>query len=147
MRKLKITLLGGFILCIGLSLFLVSSKKEDTKDLKLGINRPSVSKKETIDENVKVESSSAKEETSTVKEVTTAEEKKNIAEFKKDIISNGVYINFNGSLELVTESNLKDLEKKIKNPVIYDMSKDGEMIKVLSDSIEKAEGDKWKSKK
>ena len=35
-----------------------------------------------------------------------------------------------------------DLEKKIKNPVIYDMSKDGEMIKVLSDSIEKAEGDK-----
>ena len=109
MRKLKITLLGGFILCIGLSLFLVSSKKEDTKDLKLGINRPSVSKtskKETIDENVKVESSSAKEETSTVKEVTTAE------------------------------------EKKIKNPVVYDMSKDGEMIKVLSDSIEKTEGDK-----
>ena len=54
MRKLKITLLGGFILCIGLSLFLVSSKKEDTKDLKLGINRPSVSKtskKETIDQN------------------------------------------------------------------------------------------------
>lgn len=145
MRKLKITLLGGFILCIGLSLFLVSSKKEDTKDLKLGINRPSVSKtskKETIDENVKIESSIAKEETSTVKEVTTAEEKKNIAEFKKDIISNGVYVFFNGSLELVIESNLKDLEKKIKNPVIYDMSKDGEMIKVLSDSIEKAEGDK-----
>ena len=130
-----------------MSLFLVSAKKEDTKDLKLGINRPSVSKKETIDENVKVESSIAKEETSTVKEVTTAEEKKNIAEFKKDIISNGVYINLNGSLESVTESNLKDLEKKIKNPVIYDMSKDGEMIKVLSDSIEKAEGDKWKSKK
>ena len=49
MRKLKITLLGGFILCIGLSLFLVSAKKENTKDLKLGINRPSVSKKETID--------------------------------------------------------------------------------------------------
>ena len=126
---------------------MVSAKKENTKDLKLGINRPSVSKKETIDENVKVESSIAKEETSTVKEVTTAEEKKNIAEFKKDIISNGVYINLNGSLESVTESNLKDLEKKIKNPVIYDMSKDGEMIKVLSDSIEKAEGDKWKSKK
>ena len=121
---------------------MVSAKKENTKDLKLGINRPSVSKKETIDENVKIESSIAKEETSTVKEVTTAEEKKNIAEFKKDIISNGVYIYFNGSLELVTESNLKDLEKKIKNPVIYDMSKDGEMIKVLSDSIEKAEGDK-----
>ncbi|WP_442761227.1 hypothetical protein [Pseudolactococcus chungangensis] len=125
-----------------MSLFLVSAKKENTKDLKLGINRPSVSKKETIDENVKVESSIAKEETSTVKEVTTAEEKKNIAEFKKDIISNGVYINLNGSLESVTESNLKDLEKKIKNPVIYDMSKDGKMIKVLSDSIEKAEGDK-----
>ena len=88
---------------------MVSAKKENTKDLKLGINRPSVSKtskKETIDENVKVESSSAKEETSTVKEVTTAE------------------------------------EKKIKNPVVYDMSKDGEMIKVLSDSIEKTEGDK-----
>ena len=118
---------------------MVSAKKENTKDLKLGINRPSVSKtskKETIDENVKVESSSAKEETSTVKEVTTAEEKKNIAEFKKDIISNGVYINFNGSLELVTESNLKDLEKKIKNPVIYDMSKDGKMIKVIADSEE-----------
>ena len=139
MRKLKITLLGGFILCIGLSLFLVSSKKEDTKDLKLGINRPSVSKtskKETIVENVKVESSSAKEETSTVKEVTTAEEKNNIAEFKKDIISNGVYVFFNGSLELVIESNLKDLEKKIKNPVIYDMSKDGKMIKVIADSEE-----------
>jgi hypothetical protein len=135
-EEVKNNLLGGFILCIGLSLFLVSSKKEDTKDLKLGINRPSVSKKETIDENVKVESSSAKEETSTVKEVTTAEEKKNIAEFKKDIISNGVYINFNGSLELVTESNLKDLEKKIKNPVIYDMSKDGKMIKVIADSEE-----------
>jgi hypothetical protein len=140
MRKLKITLLGGFILCIGLSLFLVSSKKEDTKDLKLGINRPSVSKtskKETIYENVKVESSIAKVETSTVKEVTTARRKeKIIAEFKKDIISNGVYINFNGSLELVTESNLKDLEKKIKNPVIYDMSKDGKMIKVIADSEE-----------
>ena len=130
-----------------MSLFLVSAKKENTKDLKLGINRPSVSKKETIDENVKIESSIAKEETSTVKEVTTAEEKNNIAEFKKDIISNGVYVFFNGSLELVIESNLKDLEKKIKNPVIYDMSKDGEMIKVLSYSIEKAEGDKWKSKK
>lgn len=118
---------------------MVSAKKENTKDLKLGINRPSVSKtskKETIVENVKVESSSAKEETSTVKEVTTAEEKKNIAEFKKDIISNGVYINLNGSLELVTESNLKDLEKKIKNPVIYDMSKDGKMIKVIADSEE-----------
>ena len=76
-----------------MSLFLVSAKKENTKDLKLGINRPSVSKKETIDENVKIESSIAKEETSTVKEVTTAEEKNNIAEFKKDIISNGVYIN------------------------------------------------------
>ena len=85
---------------------MVSAKKENTKDLKLGINRPTVSKKETIDENVKIESSSAKEETSTVKEVTTAE------------------------------------EKKIKNPVVYDMSKDGEMIKVLSDSIEKTEGDK-----
>lgn len=67
--------------------------------------------------------------------MTTAEEKKNIAEFKKDIISNGVqYSVFNGSLELVTESNLKDLEKKIKNPVIYDMSKDGKMIKVIADS-------------
>ena len=122
-----------------MSLFLVSAKKENTKDLKLGINRPSVSKtskKETIVENVKVESSSAKEETSTVKEVTTAEEKNNIAEFKKDIISNGVYVFFNGSLELVIESNLKDLEKKIKNPVIYDMSKDGKMIKVIADSEE-----------
>ncbi|MFZ2647174.1 MAG: hypothetical protein WAX43_02380 [Lactococcus chungangensis] len=121
---------------------MVSAKKENTKDLKLGINRPSVSKKETIYENVKVKSSIAKEETSTVKEVTTAEEKKNIAEFKKDIIYNGVYINFNDSLESVTESNLKDLEKKIKNSAIYDISKDVELIKVLSDSIEKTEGDK-----
>lgn len=64
--------------------------------------------------------------------MTTAEEKNNIAEFKKDIISNGVYVFFNGSLELVIESNLKDLEKKIKIQLFMIWVKDGEMIKVLS---------------
>lgn len=48
-----------------------------------------------------------------------------------------MYIHLNGKLELATESNLKDIEKKIKNPVIYDMDKDGEMIMVIADSEER----------
>ena len=31
----------------------------------------------------------------------------------------------------------KSIEKKIKNPVIYDMDKDGEMIMVIADSEER----------
>mgnify|MGYP000267016941 CR=1 FL=1 len=66
-----------------------------------------------------------------------AAEEKNIIELKKGIIEQGMYIRLNGKLELATESNLKDIEKKIKNPVIYDMDKDGEMIMVIADSEER----------
>ncbi|MCJ1996091.1 hypothetical protein GYN67_05270 [Lactococcus piscium] len=142
-KKSKMALLGGIILFIGLSLFFVYFNQNKTRNLSQKENNTSVSKtekkkKETV---INIESSVNKKK-STVEEATSAEEKKHISEFKQDIISNGLYVNLGGTLEPANEKNLKDIEKKIKNPVIQDVEKDGKIIKVLSDSIEQTEGDK-----
>ena len=98
--------------------------------------------KEKKDEVVNSVSSADKKEITTVEGQTSAEKLKNIAEFKKEVISNGLYLNLNGAIEPADEKNMKDIEKKFKNPVIQDVEKDGKMIKVLSDSGEQTEGDK-----
>ncbi len=53
-----------------------------------------------------------------------------------------VRLKTNKTLEPADEKNMKDIEKKFKNPVIQDIEKDGKMIKVLSDSGKQTEGDK-----
>ena len=98
--------------------------------------------KKKKDEVVNSVSSADKEEITTVEGQTSSEELRSIAEFKKEVISNGLFINLNGVVEPADEKNMKDIEKKFKNPVIQDVEKDGVMIKVLSDSGEQAEGDK-----
>lgn len=65
------------------------------------------------------------------------EKKQNIEKLKKLAIEQGFYIDANNKLELATKENLKDLEKKIKNPIIYQIDKDGEMITVISDDLKK----------
>ena len=98
--------------------------------------------REKKDEVVNSVSSVDEKEITTVEGKTSTEESRNIAEFKKDVISNGLYINLNGTIEPADEKNMKDIEKKFKNPVIQDIEKDGKMIKVLSDSGKQTEGDK-----
>lgn len=143
-RNLKIILIGGFILFLGISLIFVNFNQIKTKNSSQKRNNTSVSKtvKKKKDEVVNSVSSADKEEITTVEGQTSSEELRSIAEFKKEVISNGLFINLNGVVEPADEKNMKDIEKKFKNPVIQDVEKDGVMIKVLSDSGEQAEGDK-----
>lgn len=143
-KNLKWVLLGGLILFLSMSVIFVSFNQEKTKYSSQKKNTTSVSQnvKEKKKEFVNSVSSADKEEITTAEEQTSTEELKNIAEFKKEVISNGLYINLNGSVEPADEKNMKDIEKKFKNPVIQDVEKDGKLIKVLSDSGEQAEGDK-----
>lgn len=140
-KKAKLVLLSMIILFLGLCTFFVFQRQEKTKESELKINKSSESmtnKKVVTKESDKVGSSHENEGGT----LTASEEKKNIAEFKKDIISNGLYINLAGTLEPANEKNVIDIENKIKNPVIQDIEKDGKIIKVLTDSTEKIEGDK-----
>jgi cytoskeletal protein RodZ len=143
-RNLKFILFGGFILFLGISVIFVSFNQRKTKNSSQKENNTSLSKtvKEKKDEVVNSVSSADKKEITTVEGQTSAEKLKNIAEFKKEVISNGLYLNLNGAIEPADEKNMKDIEKKFKNPVIQDVEKDGKMIKVLSDSGEQTEGDK-----
>lgn len=145
-KKAKLVLLSMIILFLGLCTFFVFQRQEKTKESELKINKSSESmtnKKVVTKESDKVGSSHENEGGT----LTASEEKKNIAEFKKDIISNGLYINLAGTLEPANEKNVIDIENKIKNPVIQDIEKDGKIIKVLTDSTEKIEGDKWELEK
>lgn len=148
-RNLKFILIGGFILFLGISVIFVNFNQGKTKSSSQKENNTSVSKtvREKKDEVVNSVSSVDEKEITTVEGKTSTEESRNIAEFKKDVISNGLYINLNGTIEPADEKNMKDIEKKFKNPVIQDIEKDGKMIKVLSDSGKQTEGDKWKLKK
>lgn len=140
-KKAKLVLLSMIISFLGLCTFFVFQIQEKTKESELKINKSSESKtnkKEVTKESDKVASDHKKNGST----LTASEEKKNIAEFKKDIISNGLYINLAGTLEPANEKNMIDIEKKIKNPVIQDVEKDGKIIKVLTDSTEKIEDDK-----
>ena len=143
-RNLKTILIVGFILFLGISVIFVSFNQIKTKNSSQKRNNTSLSKtvKKKKDEVVSSVSSADKEETTTVEGQTSAEELRNIAEFKKEAISNGLFINLNGVVEPADEKNMKDIEKKFKNPVIQDVEKDGVMIKVLSDSGVQEEGDK-----
>ena len=143
-RNLKFILIGGFILFLGISVIFVNFNQGKTKSSSQKENNTSVSKtvREKKDEVVNAVSSVDEKEITTVEGKTSTEESRNIAEFKKDIISNGLYINLNGTIEPADEKNMKDIEKKFKNPVIQDIEKDGKMIKVLSDSGKQTEGDK-----
>ena len=127
---------SGFILLLSISVIFVNFNQAKTKSSSQKENNTSVSKtvKEKKDEVVNSVSSVDKKEITTVEGKTSTEESRNIAEFKKDVISNGLYINLNGTIEPADEKNMKDIEKKFKNPVIQDIEKDGKMIKVLSDS-------------
>lgn len=140
-KKAKLVLLNMIISFLGLCTFFVFQIQEKTKESELKINKSSeskTSKKEVTKESDKVGSSHENEGGT----LNASEEKKNIAEFKKDIISNGLYINLDGTLEPANEKNVIDIENKIKNPVIQDVEKDGKVIKVLTDSTEQTEGDK-----
>ena len=143
-RNLKFILIGGFILFLGISVIFVNFNQGKTKSSSQKENNTSVSKtvREKKDEVVNSVSSVDEKEITTVEGKTLTEESRNIAEFKKDVISNGLYINLNGTIEPADEKNMKDIEKKFKNPVIQDIEKDGKMIKVLSDSGKQTEGDK-----
>ena len=143
-RNLKFILIGGFILFLGISVIFVNFNQGKTKSSSQKENNTSVSKtvREKKDEVVNSVSSVDEKEITTVEGKTSTEESRNIAEFKKDVISNGLYINLNGTIEPADEKNMKDIEKKFKNPVIQDIEKDGKMIKVLSDSGKQTEGDK-----
>lgn len=143
-RNLKFASFGGFILLLSISVIFVNFNQAKTKSSSQKENNTSVSKtvKEKKDEVVNSVSSVDKKEITTVEGKTSTEESRNIAEFKKDVISNGLYINLNGTIEPADEKNMKDIEKKFKNPVIQDIEKDGKMIKVLSDSGKQTEGDK-----
>ncbi|MFZ2346840.1 MAG: hypothetical protein WAX09_00325 [Lactococcus chungangensis] len=143
-RNLKFILIGGFILFLGISVIFVNFNQGKTKSSSQKENNTSVSKtvREKKDEVVNSVSSVDEKEITTVEGKTSTEESRNIAEFKKDVISNVLYINLNGTIEPADEKNMKDIEKKFKNPVIQDIEKDGKMIKVLSDSGKQTEGDK-----
>ena len=143
-RNLKFILIGGFILFLGISVIFVNFNQGKTKSSSQKEINTSVSKtvREKKDEVVNSVSSVDEKEITTVEGKTSTEESRNIAEFKKDVISNGLYINLNGTIEPADEKNMKDIEKKFKNPVIQDIEKDGKMIKVLSDSGKQTEGDK-----
>lgn len=145
-KKAKLVSLSMIILFLGLCTFFVFQIQEKTKESDLKINKSSESKtnkKAVTKEHAKV--GSDHEQKGGI--LTASEEKKNIAEFKKDIISNGLYINLAGTLEPANEKNVIDIENKIKNPVIQDVEKDGMIIKVLTDSAEQTEGEKWELEK
>jgi hypothetical protein len=62
------------------------------------------------------------------------EKKENVKAFQETAVEQGFYILVNDKLELATKANLKDIDKQIKNPVMLQMEKDGQMITVISDS-------------
>ena len=132
-------LLGIIVIVLGLSILFVlfinnNNHKEINRKTKTSVVD---SKSKSVENSQSEKRSSSSEGDRKSHQVTTAAEEKNINELKKGIIEQGMYIRLNGKLELATESNLKDIEKKIKNPVIYDMDKDGEMIMVIADSEER----------
>ena len=115
-RNLKFILIGGFILFLGISVIFVNFNQGKTKSSSQKENNTSVSKtvREKKDEVVNSVSSVDEKEITTVEGKTSTEESRNIAEFKKDVISNGLYINLNGTIEPADEKNMKDIEKKFK---------------------------------
>ncbi|MFZ2697950.1 MAG: hypothetical protein WA076_01120 [Lactococcus raffinolactis] len=132
-------LVGRIVIVLGLSILFVlfinnNNHKEINRKTKTSVVD---SKSKSVENSQSEKRSSSSEGDRKSHQVTTAAEEKNIIELKKGIIEQGMYIRLNGKLELATESNLKDIEKKIKNPVIYDMDKDGEMIMVIADSEER----------
>lgn len=132
-------LMGISVVVLGLSILFVlfinnNNHKEISGKTKISVVE-SKSKGVENSQTEKLSSSSEGERKSN--QVTSIEEEKNIIELKKDIVDQGMYIRLDGKLELATESNLKDIEKKIKNPIIYDMDKDGEKIIVIADSEER----------
>ena len=132
-------LLGIIVIVLGLSILFVlfinnNNHKEINRKTKTSVVD---SKSKSVENSQSEKRSSSSEGDRKSHQVTTSDEEKNIIELKKGIIEQGMYIHLNGKLELATESNLKDIEKKIKNPVIYDMDKDGEMIMVIADSEER----------
>lgn len=140
-KKLKGSLLGIIILVIGVSVFFAIFKNKkihsiDHENIKTSVVKSS--NKDIGKSNSIENSNSSKKDIGNVQNISASEKQKNIVEFKKEIIANGMYIKLNGNLELATDKNLKDIENKIKNPVILDMEKDGKMIKVISDSTEQA---------
>lgn len=144
-RIFKRGLFGVMILVLGMSCLWCILKEEKPKHERIEITKTKVvseNKKEDKKGNIKTKSSIKQDEAQTVDELSNRDKKKNISEFKKEMITNGLYINLNGTLELANEKNIKDIENRIKNPVIQNIEKDGEIIIVLSDSKEQVEGDK-----
>ncbi|GAB2023031.1 hypothetical protein RyT2_21050 [Pseudolactococcus yaeyamensis] len=130
-------LLGISVIVLGLSLLLVLFINNNNHKEIYGKTKVSVvkSKSKSVENSQSEKRSSNSEGDRKSHQVnSTTEEEKNIIELKKDIVEQGMYIRLNGKLELATESNLKDIEKKIKKPIIYSMDKDGEKIIVVADS-------------
>lgn len=128
-----------FLLILGLGILILTCKgelKENTRNNK----EVSVVMKEGKQQFQSIEVKD-KEKADNYRQENLTEEKHNITAFKKEMIDHGVYVRLDDKLERATPENLKQIEKQIKHPVIYELDKDGEMIKVIAEASTLKEGD------
>jgi cytoskeletal protein RodZ len=135
--KTKSAIVGVLVIILGLCSWLVFFK-DKPRELATSKSHVAVSKKtesSTMSSQSEKQASDVSKAEETHSETTSSKEKKeDVKAFQETAVEQGFYILINDKLELATKDNLKDIDKQIKNPVVSQMEKDGQMITVISDS-------------